>query len=82
VVFTLPSFQTQYQLMLGWYMCLGARSEYRVFETLQADQEVSRAQRHPFDRFYNFFSRSAWTVEDLAYRLALLSSSACSPKTP
>jgi hypothetical protein len=71
VVFTLPSFQTQYQLMLGWYMCLGARTEYRVFETLQADQEVSRAQRHPFDRFYNFFSRSAWTVKDLAYWLAL-----------
>src|SRR5258707_6434627 len=71
VVFTLPSFQTQYQLMLAWYMCLGARTEYRVFETLQADQEISRAQRHPFDRFYNFFSRSAWTAKDLAYRLAL-----------
>jgi hypothetical protein len=70
VVFTLPSVQTQYQIMLGWYMCLGEHTEYRVFETVQANEEVSRAQRHPFDRFYNFFSRSAWTVKGLAYRLA------------
>src|SRR3984957_9920245 len=71
LVFTLPSLQTQMQVMMGWLMCLGPRTEYRVFETAQADQEVSRAERHPFDRFYNFFSRSAWTAKDLAHRLAL-----------
>ena len=71
LVFTLPSLQTQMQVMMGWLMCLGPRTEYRVFETAQADQEVSRAERHPFDRGYNFFSRSAWNVKDLAHRLAL-----------
>lgn len=70
VAFTQPSFQTHCQVLLAWLMCPGAHTEYRVFETLQADQEVSRAQRHSFDRFYNFFSRSAWHVKDLAYRVA------------
>ena len=36
---------------------------------LEAD--VSRKERHPFDRFYNFFSRSAWTVHDLAHQVAV-----------
>jgi hypothetical protein len=71
VAFTQPSFQAQCQILLGWLMCLGSHSEYRVFETAQAEHEVSRAQRHPFDRFYNFFSRSSWSVNDLAYRVAL-----------
>src|SRR4051794_39367792 len=71
VAFTQPSFQSQCQVLLGWLMCLGSRTEYRVFETAAADQEVSRAQRHPFDRFYNFFSRSAWQVNGLAHSVAL-----------
>lgn len=71
VVFTHPTFQSQCQLLIGWLMCVGTHTEYRVFETIQADEEVSRATRHPFDRFYNFFSRSAWTVTALAYRVAL-----------
>src|SRR5262249_38401572 len=70
VAFTQPSFQSQCQVLLGWLMCPGPRTEYRVFETAQADLEVSRATRHPFDRFYNFFCRSAWAVNDLAYRVA------------
>jgi hypothetical protein len=68
--FTQPSFQTQLQLFLGWIMCLGRRTEYGVFQTIEADTPVSRKQRHPFDRFYNFFSRSAWTVHDLAHQVA------------
>jgi hypothetical protein len=35
-------------------------------------EEIPRAQRHPFDRFYNFFGRSAWTAADLAYHVAVL----------
>jgi len=42
-----------------------------VFQTIQADAPVSRRERHPFDRFYNFFSRSAWTVGDLACHVAV-----------
>jgi hypothetical protein len=42
-----------------------------VFQTIQADTPVSRKERHPFDRFYNFFSRSAWTVRDLAHQVAV-----------
>ena len=69
--FTQPSFQTHRLALLGWLMCLGGRTAFRVFESAQPEQEVSRASRHPFDRYYNFFSRSAWAVKDLAYRVAL-----------
>src|ERR1700732_131584 len=71
-VFTQPSFTTQCQLLLGWLMCTGTHTTFRVGQTIQADTEVSHAERHPFDRFYNFFSRSGWTVSSLAYRVALL----------
>lgn len=70
-VFTQPSFRTHVEVFLGWMMCLGKRTEYGVFQTIDADTPVSRKKRHPFDRFYNFFSRSAWTVHDLAHHLAV-----------
>ena len=70
-VFTQPSFQTHVEVLLGWVMCLSKRTEYGVFQTIQADTPVSRKERHPFDRFYNFFSRSAWTVHDLAHQVAV-----------
>jgi hypothetical protein len=70
-VFTQPSFQTHIEVLLGWVMCLGKRTEYRVFQATQANTPVSRKERHPFDRFYNFFSRSAWTVRDLAHQVAV-----------
>ena len=70
-VFTQPSFQTHIEVLLGWVMCLGKRTEYGVFQTIRAATPVSRKQRHPFDRFYNFFSRSAWTVHDLAYQVCV-----------
>jgi DDE superfamily endonuclease len=69
--FTQPSFQTHVQVLLGWVMCLSKRTEYGVFQTIRADAPISRKQRHPFDRFYNFFSRSAWTVGDLARQVAV-----------
>ena len=71
-VFTQPSFTTHCQLFLGWLMCTSTHTTFRVGQTIQADTEVSHAERHPFDRFYNFFSRSGWTVAGLAYRVALL----------
>ena len=70
-VFTQPSFRTHIEVFVGWVMCLGKRTEYGVFQTIQADTPVSRKERHPFDRFYNFFSRSAWTVGDLACHVAV-----------
>jgi hypothetical protein len=69
--FTQPSFQTHVNVLLGWVMCLSKRTEYGVFQTIRADAPISRKQRHPFDRFYNFFSRSAWTVHDLARQVAV-----------
>jgi hypothetical protein len=69
--FTQPSFQTHVEVFLGWVMCLGKRTEYSVFRTIRADTPLSRKKRHPFDRFYNFFSRSAWTVHDLAHQVAV-----------
>ena len=70
VVFTQPSCQTQREVLLGWVMCLGRRTEFRVFEALTGSR-VSRKGRHPFDRFYNFFSRSAWCVKELAHQVAV-----------
>jgi len=70
-VFTEPTFPTHCQLLLGWLMCLSARNPYRVCQAIHADREIPRFQRHPFDRFYNFFSRSAWTAADLAYHVAV-----------
>jgi hypothetical protein len=70
-VFTEPSFQTHIEILLGWVMCLGKRTEFSVFQAIQADTPVSRKERHPFDRFYNFFSRTAWTVHDLAHQVAV-----------
>jgi hypothetical protein len=71
-VFSEPSFVTHCEILLGWVMCLGGRTEYRVAQSFHADEEPSRAERHPFDRFYNFFSRSAWRVSDLARHIATL----------
>jgi hypothetical protein len=70
--FTAPSFATHCQLLLGWLLCLGSHTQYRVGLTIHADQEHDHSQRHGLDRFYNFFHRSAWSVEGLAYRVALL----------
>jgi hypothetical protein len=69
--FTEPSYQTHIEVFLGWVMCLGKRTEFGVFQAIQADTPLSRKLRHPFDRFYNFFSRSAWTVHDLARQAAV-----------
>jgi len=69
--FTQPSFQTHCEIFLGWLMCLSRRTEFAVFQTIQADTLLNRKKRHPFDRYYNFFSRSAWTVADLARCLAV-----------
>jgi hypothetical protein len=71
-VFSEPSFVTNSEVLLGWIMCLGTRTEYRVAQAFHANEETSRAERHPFDRFYNFFARSAWHVSDLARHVATL----------
>jgi DDE superfamily endonuclease len=71
VVFTQPGFQSHCQVLLGWLMCLGSHTEFRVFRTAQADTPVLGCERHPFDRFYNLFSRAAWTVSGLGYHLAV-----------
>ena len=68
-VFTEPTFRTHTEVLLGWLLCLGRHTEYRVFEAIDASRVASRAQRHPFDRFYNFFSRSAWTGKKLGHEL-------------
>ena len=70
VVFTHPSAITFQQVVLGWIMYLGRRTEFRVFEGI-GGKRACRRQRHPFDRFYNFFSRSAWTVRELARQVAV-----------
>jgi hypothetical protein len=70
LVFTQPSFQTNCQIFLGWLMCLGSRTEFRVFEAFRG-KRVARNVRHPFDRSYNFFSRAAWSAVELAHQVAV-----------
>src|SRR5262245_17920407 len=71
LVFTEASLVRCQELFVGLFMCLGNRTEFRVFEAFHG-RRVSRRQRHPFDRYYNFFSRSAWTVGELARYVATL----------
>jgi hypothetical protein len=71
-VFSEPSFVSHCELLLGWVMCQGTHTQYRVAQSCHADVEPSRAGRHPFDRYYNFLARSAWQVSDLARHVAAL----------
>ncbi len=69
IAFTELSFQNHRDILLGWIMGIGKRTEYRVFQTIQASAVVSRIEHRAFDRFSSFFSRSAWTVESLAHQV-------------
>ncbi len=42
--FTQPRFQTQCQVLLGWLMCLGTRTEYRVFATVGSARDLGKTQ--------------------------------------
>jgi len=77
--FTEPTLANFRQVLLGWIMCLGTRTEYRVFDAIDPDEEVSRKKRHPFDRFYNFFSRAKWDVSVLAHAVMLMIVTALNP---
>ena len=77
--FTNPSFCTQCQLLLGWLMCPGVHTAYRVGQTIHADEGDAVADDPPFDRYYNFFSRSGWTVSGLGYRLAVFALTRLNP---
>src|SRR5437660_10415989 len=69
--FTSPSFTTHCQFFLGWLMCLGTHTPYRVGLTIHAD-EHDHSQRHGLDRYYNFFNRSVWSAGSLASHIAVL----------
>jgi hypothetical protein len=79
IVFTEPSLRTHCDIFLGWIMCLGRRTEHAVFQTTRADSPAPHNQRHPFDRHYNFFSRSSWSVKRLAWRVAVMAVQAFHP---
>jgi DDE superfamily endonuclease len=70
--FTRPSLQTAGQILLGWIMCLGHHTLRRVAHSAQPQTPPDNSQRHGLDGYYNFFERSAWTVQGLAYRIAVL----------
>src|SRR5436305_14019096 len=70
-VFTQPSFSTSCQLLLGWVMCLGKHTLFRVGHSANPQDSPDHSQRHGLDRYYNFFERSAWSPKGLACRVAL-----------
>src|SRR5581483_11457059 len=70
--FTCPSFTTAGQLLLGWVMCLGQHTLWRVAHSVDPTTPPDHSRRHHCDAYYNFFERSAWTPSGLAYRVAVL----------
>lgn len=71
-VFTQPSFATCRTLLLGWIMCLGKHTLFRVGHSANPQTCPDHSKRHGLDCYYNFFERAAWTPGDLAYQVALL----------
>jgi DDE superfamily endonuclease len=69
--FTLPSFRTACDFFLAWALCLGKRTLRRVAQTAHPDVVPDHSRRHGLDVYYNFFERSAWDPQGLAYRVAL-----------
>jgi hypothetical protein len=53
-------------------MCLGKHTLRRVAHTSHPEVVPDHSQRHGLDTSYNFFERSAWTPQGLAYRVAVL----------
>jgi hypothetical protein len=70
--FTQPSYLVSCQLLLGWTMCLGKHTLFRIGHSINPQTPPDHSQRHGLDSYYNFFERSAWSPKDLAYRVALL----------
>jgi len=70
--FTQPSFATCCQLLLGWVLCLGKHTLWRVGYSADPRDCPDHSQRHAWDSYYNFFERSAWSPKGLAYQVALL----------
>jgi hypothetical protein len=70
-IFTAPSYLTHCIIILGWVMCLGPRTLFRVFLSSSPAQLHDLSGPHGQDSSYNFFERSAWSPSDLFYRLAL-----------
>jgi DDE superfamily endonuclease/Archaeal putative transposase ISC1217 len=70
--FTLPSFHTHCQLVLGWVMCLGQHRLCRVADSAQPQALRDHSCRHGLDTTYNFFARSAWSPKGLAYHVTVL----------
>ena len=70
--FTQPSFATCCHLLLGWVMCLGKHTLFRVAHTVDPRQPPDNSKRHDLDCYYNFFERSRGTPSGLAYHVAVL----------
>jgi Transposase DDE domain len=70
--FTQPSFGTCTQLLLAWVMCLGKHTLWRVAHHVNPQEVADPRQHHGLDCYYNYFERSAWTVQGLAHHLAVM----------
>jgi hypothetical protein len=70
--FSQPSYGSACELLLAWVMCLGRHNLCRVAANADPRSLPDHSQRHGFDRYYNFFERSAWTARALAQRVGIL----------
>ena len=57
--FTQPSFASNCQLLLGWVMCLGKHTLFRVGHSVDPQQPPDLSKRHGLDAYSNFLERSA-----------------------
>src|SRR5947209_14472658 len=71
-VFTQPSAVTAGQLLLAWVMCLGRHTLRRAAETVHPGRVPDHSRRHGLDSCYNYFGRSAWTPQGLAFHVGVL----------
>ena len=71
-VFSHPSFTTHCQFLIAWVLHLGKHTLFRTCGILNLQTQPDLSKRHAYDRYYNFFERSAWAPHVLAQRIFLM----------
>lgn len=71
-VFSQPSFTTHCQLLLAWLLHLGKHTLFRTCGIINLQTQPDLSRRHAYDRYYNFFERSAGAPHVLAQRILLM----------
>ena len=71
VAFTELSFQNHRDILLGWIMGIGKRTEYRAFQTIQATPWSEGSSTVPSIGSPTSSAAAIWTVESLAHQVCV-----------